>query len=207
VSVIVFIPWRVWIVPNLLPNTLLWILCVSSGNCGETKSFATGKGLPARSVMLGYTTIYGDYVRTPPSLSAYPKADMIETALTEVLKRMRVDLKEWRQQGGRIVVTVTSGREIDERNTRYLDRSDTFDDAKVEEKSADQYSLVGDFGGFQSFIIEAIVNESISGKRLPVSSKVFSTANKAALELSESKTVSTSKRSTPPSIRPRVWSW
>ena len=27
-----------------------------------------------------YTTIYADYVRTPPSLSAYPKADMIETA-------------------------------------------------------------------------------------------------------------------------------
>ncbi len=89
-----------------------------------------------------YTTIYGDYVRTPPSLSAYPKADMIETALTEVLKRMRVDLKEWRQQGGRIVVTVTSGREIDERNTRYLDRSDTFDDAKVEEKSADGMTMV-----------------------------------------------------------------
>ncbi|TJX17776.1 MAG: ABC transporter permease, partial [Mesorhizobium sp.] len=26
-----------------------------------------------------YTTIYGDYVRTPPSLSAYPKPDMIQT--------------------------------------------------------------------------------------------------------------------------------
>jgi oligopeptide transport system permease protein len=67
---------------------------------------------------------------------------MIETALTEVLKHMRVDLKEWRQQGERIVVTVTSGREIDERNTRYLDRSDTFDDAKVEEKSADGMTMV-----------------------------------------------------------------
>ena len=88
-----------------------------------------------------YTTIYGDYVRTPPSLSAYPKADMIETALTEVLKRMRVDLKEWRQEGERIFVTVTSPREIDERNTRYIDRSDTFDDARVEDKSADGLTM------------------------------------------------------------------
>jgi oligopeptide transport system permease protein len=84
-----------------------------------------------------YTTIYPDYVRTTPSLSPYPQAQMIETAMTDVLKRMRVDLKEWRQEGERIFVTVTSSREIDERNTRYIDRSDTFDDARVEEKSAD----------------------------------------------------------------------
>ncbi|MFI0847662.1 ABC transporter permease [Mesorhizobium sp. IMUNJ 23232] len=88
-----------------------------------------------------YTTIYGDYVRTPPSLTSYPKADMIETALTEVLKRMRVDLKEWHQEGERIFVTVTSSREIDDRNTRYIDRSDTFDDAKVEDKSADGLTM------------------------------------------------------------------
>ncbi len=41
-----------------------------------------------------YTTIYGDYVRMPPSLSAYPKPDMIQTALTDAIKRMRVDIKE-----------------------------------------------------------------------------------------------------------------
>ena len=29
-----------------------------------------------------YTTIYHDYVRTPPSLSAYPEPEMIETALS-----------------------------------------------------------------------------------------------------------------------------
>ncbi|MDQ6435910.1 ABC transporter permease subunit [Mesorhizobium sp. LHD-90] len=89
-----------------------------------------------------YTTIYADYVRTPPSLSAYPKPEMIETALADVMKRMRVDLKEWHQEGERIFVTVTSSREIDERNTRYVDRSDTFDDARVEEKSADGKTMV-----------------------------------------------------------------
>src|SRR5580765_5219275 len=46
-----------------------------------------------------YTTIYADYVRTPPSFSPYPKADMIETALDDAIKRMRVDIKDWRQEG------------------------------------------------------------------------------------------------------------
>ncbi|TIO36423.1 MAG: ABC transporter permease, partial [Mesorhizobium sp.] len=51
-----------------------------------------------------YTTIYGDYVRTPPSLSAYPKPDMIQGALSDAIKRMRVDIKEWHQDGSRVVV-------------------------------------------------------------------------------------------------------
>jgi len=84
-----------------------------------------------------YTTIYQDYVRTPPSLEAYPKAEMIETALGDAVRRMRADVKDWRQEDDRIFVTLTSSREIDDRNTRYLDRSDTFDDARLESKSAD----------------------------------------------------------------------
>lgn len=89
-----------------------------------------------------YTTIYADYVRTPPSLSAYPKADMIETALNDAVRRMRVDVKEWHQEDDRVFVTVESGREIDERNVRYLDRSDTFNDARMESKAADGLTAV-----------------------------------------------------------------
>jgi oligopeptide transport system permease protein len=84
-----------------------------------------------------YTTIYSDYVRTPPSFSAYPKAEMVQGALDDVLKRMRVDLKDWKLEDSRAVVTVTATRPIDERYLRYIDRSDTFDDAKVEAKSPD----------------------------------------------------------------------
>ncbi|RUW84675.1 ABC transporter permease subunit [Mesorhizobium sp. M1E.F.Ca.ET.063.01.1.1] len=84
-----------------------------------------------------YTTIYGDYVRTPPSLSAYPKPDMIQTALTDAIKRMRVDIKEWHQDGSRVIVTVTSKKPVDDRNIRYLDRSDAFDDTRIESKSPD----------------------------------------------------------------------
>ncbi|MGN6303898.1 MAG: ABC transporter permease [Mesorhizobium sp.] len=84
-----------------------------------------------------YTTIYSDYVRTPPSFSAYPKAEMVQGALDDVLKRMRVDLKDWKLEDSRAVVTVIATRPIDERYLRYIDRSDTFDDAKVEAKLPD----------------------------------------------------------------------
>ena len=89
-----------------------------------------------------YTTIYADYVRTPPSFSSYPKADMIETSLGDTVRRMRVDIEEWHQEGERIFVTVTSSKKVDERNIRYLDRSDTFDDAKVESMAPDGLKMV-----------------------------------------------------------------
>jgi oligopeptide transport system permease protein len=84
-----------------------------------------------------YTTIYGDYVRMPPSLSAYPKPDMIQGALTDAIKRMRADIKEWHQDGNRVIVTITATKPIDDRNIRYLDRSDAFDDTRIENKSPD----------------------------------------------------------------------
>jgi oligopeptide transport system permease protein len=89
-----------------------------------------------------YTTIYPDYVRTPPSLSPYPRPEMIKTALDEAVKRMRLDIADWHQDGDRVFVTLTSKKKIDERNTRYLDRSDTFDDTRVEETSPDGTRMV-----------------------------------------------------------------
>jgi oligopeptide transport system permease protein len=88
-----------------------------------------------------FTAIYKDYVRTPPSLSPYPKPEQIETAMREAMKRARVDIAEWRQEGNRVFVTVQSAKPVDERIVRYLDRSDTFSDARVEEKSADGLRL------------------------------------------------------------------
>ena len=89
-----------------------------------------------------YTTIYSDYVRIPPSFSGYPQPDMIKTSLDDAISRMRVDLKEWHKEDGRVYATVTSSRPIDERYLRYLDRSDTFDDARVESKSAGGQEMV-----------------------------------------------------------------
>ena len=51
-----------------------------------------------------------------------------------------------------------------------------------------------------------MVKETITGTRRPVSSKYLSMAKSAAFEFSESNTVSSSRRSTPPSSSPRVCS-
>jgi oligopeptide transport system permease protein len=88
-----------------------------------------------------YTTIYPDYVRTPPSLSAYPKPEMIQTALQDTVRRMRADLEEWHEQDDRVFVTISSAKTIDDRVTRYLDRSDTFDNARIESKAPDGLKL------------------------------------------------------------------
>jgi oligopeptide transport system permease protein len=89
-----------------------------------------------------FTTIYADYVRTPPSLSAYPKEEMVQKAIDEVAKRARMNLEGWMLDGDRAVMTFTSARPIDERNIRYIDRSDTFEDTRVEQKSSDGLKMV-----------------------------------------------------------------
>jgi oligopeptide transport system permease protein len=88
-----------------------------------------------------FTTIYQDYVRIPPSLSAYPQPEMIDQAVKDVVRRTRTELKEWKEIDGRIHITTTSARPIDERNIRYIDRSSVFRDGRLESKSPDGLTL------------------------------------------------------------------
>lgn len=88
-----------------------------------------------------YTTIYQDYNRVPPSLSAYPKPNQLDLAVKDAVKRARLDLAKWEEKDGKIITTVTSGKPIDERVTRYLDRSDVLENTLVTDKSADGLSL------------------------------------------------------------------
>ena len=88
-----------------------------------------------------FSTVYQTYVRVPPSVAPYPQAEAIEAELNEALKRARVEVKGWERKEGRVFVTVASDKPVDERTIRYLDRSDAFDGAKVEEKSADGLTL------------------------------------------------------------------
>jgi oligopeptide transport system permease protein len=89
-----------------------------------------------------FTTIYGDYTRVPPSLSAYPKTSSLGPAITDAVKRARVDLVGWEEKDGKILIRVSSSKPIDERMTRYIDRSNSLDNTKVAEKSADGLKLV-----------------------------------------------------------------
>jgi oligopeptide transport system permease protein len=89
-----------------------------------------------------FTTIFQDYNRVPPSFSAYPKPDMIAQGVKDAVRRARVELAGWEEKDGRILITVTSAKPVDERITRYIDRSSLFDDAKVSEKSPDGLRMV-----------------------------------------------------------------
>ncbi len=84
-----------------------------------------------------FTTIFQDYNRVPPSLSPYPVPDMIELGIKDAVRRARVELASWEEKDGRILIAVTSAKPVDERLTRYIDRSSLFDDTKVVEKSPD----------------------------------------------------------------------
>jgi oligopeptide transport system permease protein len=89
-----------------------------------------------------FTTIYQDYNRVPPSLSSYPKADMVDLAVSDAVRRGRVQLAGWEEKEGRIFITVTSAKPIDERMTRYIDRSSVFEGSKVETITADKLKMV-----------------------------------------------------------------
>ncbi|MGL6211201.1 MAG: ABC transporter permease subunit [Paracoccaceae bacterium] len=78
-----------------------------------------------------FSTIHKNYTRVPPSLAPYPNPQMIEPALADAVKRGRLELSAWEQTGDLVTLTVTSGREIDERIIRYIDRSDMFENSKV----------------------------------------------------------------------------
>jgi oligopeptide transport system permease protein len=52
-----------------------------------------------------------------------------------------VELAGWEQKDGKIYITVTSAKPIDERMTRYIDRSSVFEGAQIVDKSADGLKL------------------------------------------------------------------
>ncbi len=88
-----------------------------------------------------FSTIYPDYVRIPPSLSPYPQSEMIDQAVKDVVSRTRSNLVEWKDEGGRIHMTISSAKPIDERVIRYIDRSSVFEDGKIDSKSDDGMSM------------------------------------------------------------------
>ncbi len=88
-----------------------------------------------------FSTIYQDYNRVPPSLDPYPKADKIDLAVKDAIRRARLDLVGWEEKEGKVFITVSSTKPVDDRATRYIDRSDVFEAAAVVEKSPDGLKL------------------------------------------------------------------
>ncbi|GGB49723.1 peptide ABC transporter permease [Roseibium aquae] len=82
-----------------------------------------------------YDAVYRDYVKVPASLEAYPKADQVQPAFEALVKRARLRLESYERTGDRVVARVTSSRSIDPRSTRYIDRSDMFENAVLSDLS------------------------------------------------------------------------
>ncbi len=78
-----------------------------------------------------YSQIFNSYVRTPPSLEAYPRADTLHTVMQGAADRARVTLAAFAIDGKGFTATFTSDKPIDPRVTRYVDRANEFHDTHV----------------------------------------------------------------------------
>lgn len=89
-----------------------------------------------------YDRVYPQYVRVPASLQSYPKEEAIVPAFEEALRRARVEVGAVEVDGSSVRAPISSGREIDPRIVRYVDRSDLFENARIEDLARDKRSGV-----------------------------------------------------------------
>ncbi|NRG19512.1 ABC transporter permease subunit [Rhizobiales bacterium] len=87
-----------------------------------------------------YDEVYREYVKVPASLQPYPRADQVTPEIESVLRRARVTIDELDVESGSFTAKISSSRKIDPRVTRYVDRSDLFENAEIFGFSADETS-------------------------------------------------------------------
>ena len=84
-----------------------------------------------------YERIYPQYVRAPASLEAYPREEEIVPAFERAVERARVQMREVDVDGSTVRAPISSTEALDPRIVRYVDRSDLFGNARIEDMSAD----------------------------------------------------------------------
>jgi len=84
-----------------------------------------------------YDALYQAYVKAPPSLDPYPRADQVAPALESALARARIAVGEVTVEGRTMRVVVTSETKVDPRILRYVDRADLFSNAHLVDTSTD----------------------------------------------------------------------
>jgi oligopeptide transport system permease protein len=90
----------------------------------------------------GYSQIFDSYVRTPPSLEAYPRAETLQAVMQGAADRARVTLADFALKGNGFTATLTAEKPIDPRVTRYVDRANEFRDAHVVDTRDDGRTLI-----------------------------------------------------------------
>jgi oligopeptide transport system permease protein len=101
-------------------------------------AFSVGRLLVPHS----YDQVFPDYVRTPPSLTSYPKPDQIAPAIERIAARMRAKASTIEVGPGVVKVTLESPRPLDERLLAYFERSDLFGPARAVAKEEDGKRLL-----------------------------------------------------------------
>ncbi len=75
--------------------------------------------------------VYQDYVRTGPSLTAYPTVEQMPVGIAKVAARARATAEIVAAYDASVKVVLTSERPIDERGLVYFERSDMFGRAEI----------------------------------------------------------------------------
>lgn len=78
-----------------------------------------------------YDTVYRQYVRVPASLKPYPRKSNIIPKARAAVERGHVRVDKVTLDGSRVLIDISSSRNIDPRITRYVDRSDLFSNTRV----------------------------------------------------------------------------
>jgi len=93
-----------------------------------------------------FDRVYPDYVRTPASLTAYPKPDQIVPQVERIGSRVRATPEniEIKDDVVRMTLVGTGQRPVDERMLAYFERSDLFGTAQVVERQDEGRRLVVD---------------------------------------------------------------
>jgi oligopeptide transport system permease protein len=92
-----------------------------------------------------YDRIYQEYVRVPPSLTAFPTADQVQPAVERVAARIRARASDVQVGSSIVTLTLDGGqRPVDERALAFFDRSDLFGAAVIRERQDNGRRLVID---------------------------------------------------------------
>ncbi|MGL4324548.1 MAG: ABC transporter permease, partial [Beijerinckiaceae bacterium] len=78
-----------------------------------------------------YEQVYGDYVKVPGSLTAYPKEDTLGPAIQRIAARGRFSIDSYTINGTMLSAILQAPRPIDERLLALFERSDLFGKATV----------------------------------------------------------------------------
>ncbi|RFB80268.1 ABC transporter permease subunit [Methylovirgula sp. 4M-Z18] len=122
----------------------------------------------------GYDQVFQSYVNVPPSLSPYPEDDTLKGAMATVAEQARVRLDSFEISSQDFTATLSADKKIDPRVTRYIDRINEFEDAKVAETRNDgqvvvvrghvnrQYFLLGTDANGRDMLTRIMVGGQVS---------------------------------------------